>query len=410
MGADLKENLNMALRTLTANKMRNCLTMLGMIIGNASVIAMVSVGQGAQNEIKKQFESLGTNILFIVPGVQQRGPQAGAVQANTLLLSDAEAIAKEVPAVSYVAPEKIERLRLVYGDRDTNVSVTGTTETYPQVRNAEVAKGRFFNTVEVESLSRVAVLGSETARQLFGTRSPLNEKIRIGDLSFEVIGVMAEKGAAFGQNQDEVAFIPIVVMANQLSGRDNLNTSPTVQTISVSARDRSSSSAAQYQITNLLRLRHNILDGEDDFTVRNQQDLLKTANNVTNLLILVLGVTASISLIVGGIGIMNMMLVSVTERTKEIGLRKALGATGSDILIQFSIESILLSTTGGVLGIVLGMGGIVLVAAVSPLSAIVSGNSILLAFSVSSSIGLIFGIIPARNAANLDPILALRSS
>ncbi|MGF1486506.1 MAG: ABC transporter permease [Prochloraceae cyanobacterium] len=410
MGADLKENLNMALRTLTANKMRNCLTMLGMIIGNASVIAMVSVGQGTQNEIKKQFESLGTNILFIVPGVQQRGPQAGAVQANTLLLSDAEAIAKEVPAVSYVAPEKIERLRLVYGDRDTNVSVTGTTETYPQVRNSEVAKGRFFNTVEVESLSRVAVLGSETARQLFGTRSPLNEKIRIGDLSFQVIGVMAEKGAALGQNQDEVAFIPIVVMANQLSGRDNLNTSPTVQTISVSARDRSCSSAAQYQITNLLRLRHNILDGEDDFTVRNQQDLLKTANNVTNLLILVLGVTASISLIVGGIGIMNMMLVSVTERTKEIGLRKALGATGQDILIQFSIESILLSTTGGVLGIVLGVGGIVLVAAASPLSAIVSGNSILLAFSVSSSIGLIFGIIPARNAANLDPILALRSS
>ncbi|MDJ0569517.1 MAG: ABC transporter permease [Pleurocapsa sp. MO_192.B19] len=399
----------MATKTLGANKLRSGLTMLGVIIGNASVIAMVAVGQGGQRYINQQFESLGTNVLFIYPGVEQRGPQAGAVQANSLVLDDAEAIAREVPAVTGVAPEKSERLRVTYYNRETQVNITGTTAEYPLVRDSQVAQGEFFNFLDLQTGDRVAVLGSDTASTLFGAQNPLGQKIRIRNLSFKVIGVMAEKGASLGQNQDEVVFIPITVMANQISGQDTNYSSPTLQTISVAAKDPESSSAAQYQITNLLRLRHNILQGEDDFSVRSQQDLMATADRVTEILVLVLGATASISLVVGGIGIMNIMLVSVVERTQEIGLRKALGATSSDILIQFTIEAIILATIGGFIGIGLGVGGTMIVAALSPLEAIVSSQAIIVAMTVSGAIGLIFGVVPARNAAQLDPIIALRS-
>ncbi len=409
MGANFLENINMATKTLGANKLRSGLTMLGVIIGNASVIAMVAVGQGGQRYINQQFESLGTNVLFIFPGVEQRGSQAGAVQANSLVLDDAEAIAREVPAVTGVAPEKSERLRVTYYNRETQVNITGTTAEYPLVRDSQVAQGEFFNFLDLQTGDRVAVLGSDTASTLFGAQNPLGQKIRIRNLSFKVIGVMAEKGASLGQNQDEVVFIPITVMANQISGQDTNYSSPTLQTISVAAKDPESSSAAQYQITNLLRLRHNILQGEDDFSVRSQQDLMATADRVTEILVLVLGATASISLVVGGIGIMNIMLVSVVERTQEIGLRKALGATSSDILIQFTIEAIILATIGGFIGIGLGVGGTMIVAALSPLEAIVSSQAIIVAMTVSGAIGLIFGVVPARNAAQLDPIIALRS-
>jgi putative ABC transport system permease protein len=220
---------------------------------------------------------------------------------------------------------------------------------------------------------------------------------------------MAEKGASLGQNQDEAVFIPIMVMANQITGQEANQNSPTLQSIAVTTKNSTGSSAAQYQITNLLRLRHNILKGEDDFTVRSQQDLMATANRVTDILVIILGATAGISLVVGGIGIMNIMLVSVVERTKEIGLRKALGATGSDILVQFTIEAIILSSVGGLIGIGLGVGGTIVVATLTPLEAVVSWQAISLALTVSGTIGLIFGVIPARNAAQLDPIIALRS-
>jgi putative ABC transport system permease protein len=409
MGADFWENINMATKTLRANKLRSGLTMLGVIIGNASVIAMIAVGQGGQRYINQQFESLGTNVLFVIPGVDQRGPQAGAVQANSLVLEDAEAIDREVLAITAVAPEKSERLRVTYGSKETQVTITGTTPEYPLVKDSSVARGEFFSILNLQTGDRVAVLGSDTARTLFGEQNPLGQKIRIRNLSFKVIGVMAEKGASLGQNQDEVVFIPIMVMANQITGQEANQNSPTLQSISVTTKNPESSSAAQYQITNLLRLRHNILRGEDDFTVRSQQDLMETANRVADILVLVLGATASISLLVGGIGIMNIMLVSVVERTQEIGLRKALGATGSDILIQFTIEAIILSTVGGLIGIALGVGGTFAVAAFSPLETIVSFQSILIALTVSGAIGLIFGVVPARNAAQLDPITALRS-
>ncbi len=409
MSANFLESINMASKTLFTNKLRSGLTMLGVIIGNASVIAMVAVGQGGQRYINQQFESLGTNVLFVSPGVDQRGPQAGVVQANTLVLEDAEAIAKEVLAITAVAPEKSERLRVTYSSKETQVTITGTTPEYPLVRDAQVAQGEFFNILDVQTSDRVAVLGSDTARTLFGKQNPLGQKIRIRNLSFKVIGVMAEKGASLGQNQDEAVFIPIMVMANQITGQEANSNSPTLQSIAVTTKNPESSSAAQYQITNLLRLRHNLLKGEDDFTVRSQQDLMATANRVSDIMVLVLGATAGISLVVGGIGIMNIMLVSVVERTKEIGLRKALGATGSDILIQFTIEAIILSTVGGLIGIGLGVGGTIAVATLTPLEAVVSFQAIFIALTVSGVIGLFFGVFPARNAAQLDPIIALRS-
>ena len=356
MGMNLQESVSMAVRTLSANKMRSGLTMLGMIIGNAAVIAMVSVGLGAQRYVNQEFESLGTNLLFVVPGVD-RGPGSAPVQANTLVLADAEAIAEEVTAVAAVAPSKSRRFLVSRGNQDTQVNVTGTWPEYPAVRNADVAAGQFLGPLDLEGNNRVAVLGSETAKDLFNDRNPLGEKIRIQNHSFRVVGVMAEKGAAMGMNQDEVVFIPLTVIINQLTGRETVRSSPPVDAIAVSAQDPESSSAAQYQITNLLRLRHNILRGEDDFTVRNQQDLLQSASNITNILVLVLGATAGISLVVGGIGIMNIMLVSVSERTQEIGLRKAIGATRSDVLAQFTIEAVILSTLGGLLGVALGTGG-----------------------------------------------------
>jgi putative ABC transport system permease protein len=312
-----------------------------------------------------------SKFLFVIPGVDQRGPQAGTVQANSLVLEDAEAIAQEVPAVKEVAPEKSERLRVTYYDRETQVNIKGTTPGYPTVKDSPVARGEFFNISDAQTGDRVAVLGSDTARTLFGEQNPLGQKIRIRNLSFKVIGVMAEKGASLGQNQDEVVLIPIMVMANQITGQEANRNSPTLQSISVTTKNPESSSAAQYQITNLLRLRHNILKGEDDFTVRSQQDLMTTANRVADILVIVLGATAGISLLVGGIGIMNIMLVSVVERTQEIGLRKALGATGRDILIQFTIEAIILSTVGGLIGIGLGVGGTIAVATLTPLEAVV---------------------------------------
>lgn len=408
MAIDFAENVSMAVRTLSANKLRSGLTMLGIIIGNASVIAMIGVGQGAQQFIGRSFESLGSNLLFVLPGANQEGPLSAAVASNSLVLSDAEAIAEQVPAVAGVAPEKTVRFRVTWSGQDTQVNVTGTTEDYPRVRNAAVASGQFFNVPALQQNQRVAVLGSETALTLFGNQDPLGQKIRIRNLSFRVIGVMAKKGSALGQNQDEIVFVPVTVMANQLTGQEGARTSPTLQSIAVSAKNPESLSAAQYQITNLLRLRHN-LKGENDFTVRSQQDLLRTANSIAGMLVILLAATAGISLIVGGIGIMNIMLVSVTERTHEIGLRKAIGSTQADLMIQFTIEAVMLSLVGGSFGILIGVGSTLVLALLTPLEAVISPVAILLAVGVSGGIGLGFGVIPARRAARLDPIVALRS-
>ncbi|MEO1591821.1 MAG: ABC transporter permease [Cyanobacteria bacterium J06632_22] len=409
MGLNVFENASMAFKTLAANKLQSGLTMLGIIIGNASVIAMVAAGEAAQGFVTDQFESLGTNLLFIAPGDAQRGPLAGTAQADTLTLADADAILQEVSAVSAIAPQKSRRLRITQGAAETQANVTGTTPDFLVVRDIQMAQGQFLNPIEFQTNARVAVLGSETARTLFGTQNPVGRNIRINNLSFTVSGVVTERGSSFGQNQDELVYIPINVMVSQLTGQETGKTSPTVQVISISLDNLDETNAAVYQVRNLLRLRHNILQGEDDFVVQSQQELLERSSSITDILVLVLGFTAGISLLVGGIGIMNIMLVSVTERTGEIGLRKAIGATGADILAQFTIEAVILATTGGVIGIGVGLLGVLGLTLFSPLEATISMTAVVVSFTVSGGIGLVFGITPAQRAANLDPIVALRS-
>jgi putative ABC transport system permease protein len=410
MAFNLLENTKMAVKTLSANKLRSTLTMLGIIIGNASVIVMIALGEAAQQYVNKEFEELGTDVLFVMPGdATRRSSMGGATRANTLTLADAEAIATEVLAITAVSPEKHQRLRVTRGDAETQSNIIGTTPAYPPVRNITLAQGEFLSPIHAQTQQQVAVLGSETARILFGGQSPLGQKIRINNLSFKVIGIVAERGSSGGQNLDEAIYIPIEVMASQLTGQEAGKTSPSVQFIAVSARSETEITAAQYQITNLLRLRHGILRGDNDFTVLSQQDLLETATAVTDILIWVLVCTASISLLVGGIGIMNIMLVSVTERTHEIGLRKAIGAKGSDISAQFTIEAVILSVTGGFIGMVLAIAGVVAMTLFSPLTGGISLFSVLLSFTVSGAVGLGFGILPARRAAQLDPIVALRN-
>ncbi|MEO0802108.1 MAG: ABC transporter permease [Cyanobacteria bacterium J06642_2] len=409
MGFNALENAKMAVKTLAANKMQSGLTMLGIIIGNASVIAMVAAGEAAQGFVTAEFESLGTNLLFITPGDAQRGPLAGSAQADTLTLADAEAITREVATVNAIAPQKNQRLRITQGATETQANITGTTPEFQVVRDIRMARGQFLNPMDLHTHARVAVLGSETAQTLFGNQDPVGRNIRISNLSFMVNGVVEERGSSFGQNQDEVVYIPIDVMVSQLTGQEVGKISPTVQVIAASLESPEATNAAVYQIRNLLRLRHNILQGADDFAVQSQQELLERSSSITDILVLVLGFTAGISLLVGGIGIMNIMLVSVTERTGEIGLRKAIGATGADILSQFTIEAVILAATGGTIGIGLGLVGVAGLTLFSPLEAAVSLSAVIVSFVVSGSIGLIFGIAPAQRAANLDPIVALRS-
>jgi putative ABC transport system permease protein len=402
---DISESLSMSFKTLSANRLRSLLTVLGIIIGNASVIAMVGIGQGAQRYTTQQLQSLGTNLLYVIPGTGDA--RRGSQSANTLTLSDADAIAAQVPAVKDVAPQINSRLIVTYQAKANQNGIIGTTPPYVLVRNAPVARGRFISPADISSNGFVTVLGSQVAQDLFGSRSPIGESIRISNVSFQIIGVMAEKGASGGMNQDENVFVPITTMAYVLAGR-NSPRGITVGSIAVTAQDEESVDIAEYQITNLLRLRHE-LTGPDDFTVRNQKDTLDAANNVTGAFTILLASTAGISLLVGGIGIMNIMLASVSERTSEIGLRKAIGASQGDILQQFLIEALMLALAGGIIGTVLGSGAVIAIGMYTPLQAEVSVEAIALAVSVSGGIGLFFGIFPARRAAQLDPIDALRN-
>jgi len=354
------ESLKMAVSTLAANKVRSGLTMLGIIIGNASVVAMIGIGQGAQTLANEQFANLGPNTLFVVPGSRQA--------------------------------------------RNTTVNLP--TE-YASVRNFTLEKGRFINNIDLARNKRVTVIGTEVAAQLFPTQNPLGQQLRIKNLSFEVIGILEAKGSFFGNNQDEMLIIPLSTMNSQLVGK----TGPygvELSWISLTARSGEEIRAAKFQIQNLLRLRHKIV-AEDDFRVETAKQMIEIFGTITQGLTLLLALIAGISLIVGGIGVMNIMLVSVSERTGEIGLRKAIGAREQDILLQFLIESTLVSIAGGALGILFGAGAIVLVSSFSPLAATVSTSAVALSLSVSTGIGLFFGVFPAYRASKLEPIVALRS-
>ncbi len=404
---DFFESLSMASRTLVANKLRSSLTMLGIIIGNASVIVMVGVGQGAQKLASEQFENLGPNVLFVVPG--SRETQNTSLDfPRTLVLADAEAIANQVPSVAAVAPQRQNRQFITYRNKNLQTLVVGTTPEFMAVRSFELDRGRFITDLDVKRNNQVVAIGSDIADRVFGSTDPIGESLRVKGVSFQVVGVMKRKGAFMGVNQDDAIYVPITTMVNRVTGR----TSPyglDLTFISISAVNEASVPAAQFQITNLLRLRHQITT-EDDFTVESQKDILQIVGAITGALTIMLAAIAGISLVVGGIGIMNIMLVSVTERTQEIGLRKAIGASEQDILIQFMIEAVILSLAGGLVGTSIGVSGIILVATFTPLKAGISIGAIALATGVSGAIGLFFGVLPAQRAAQLDPIVALRTA
>ncbi|MBM5797596.1 MAG: FtsX-like permease family protein [Cyanobacteria bacterium M_surface_7_m2_040] len=400
------ETIGMALTTLKANRLRSLLTMLGIVIGNASVITLVGVGRGAQNLAEGQLSNLGANVLFVVPGNNDTRRQ-GIDFPKSLVLEDAEAIAEQVPSVRRVAPQITLSEVVQAGGISSTASISGVTPEFLPVRQFEMEAGRFFSADDLRSARNVAVVGPDLATKMFPGKVAIGRSLRIRDQSFAVIGVLAPKGAVFGQNQDENAYVPLTTMVSRLSGRD-----PTygisLNFISVEARDEASMGAASFQITNLLRQRHRILR-EDDFAVRSQKDALAIVSTITGGLTLMLAAIGAVSLLVGGIGIMNIMLVSVSERTSEIGLRKALGARSNDVLLQFLIESLVLSSLGGAIGSALGIGAVAVVALVTPLPATIGAGTVMVTVLLSGSIGLFFGVVPARRAARLDPIVALRS-
>ncbi len=392
---------------LSANKVRSGLTILGIVIGISSVIAMVAIGQGAQGTIESSIQSIGSNLVMVTPGMQRgQGYQvsAGRGSARTLTQEDADAISKDISLAKAVAPELSGRYQVTAKGKNTNTSVTGVTPIYLSVRNAEVADGFFVTDQNLKNLSKVAILGPTTRDDLFGEGSDaLNQSIRIKGVEFKVIGIMKAKGGSGFGSQDDMIYIPLTVSQKFLAGDSY------VTTISVQAINANSMTVIQEDITNLLLTRHNIKDPLlADFNVLNQADIVAAASSVTGTFTILLAAVAGISLLVGGIGIMNMMLTTVTERTREIGLRKAIGAKKKDISLQFLTEAVMLTFLGGLIGIILGWLISFLVSYFGLMQTKVSLSSVLLAFGVSAVIGIVFGYYPARRAAGLNPIEALR--
>ncbi len=392
---------------LSANKVRSGLTMLGIVIGISSVIAMLAIGQGAQQSIQTSIQSIGSNLVIVTPGAQ-RGPgvtiSAGRGSARSLKLTDSDAIAAQVNNIKAVAPEVTSRYQVTAKGTNTNTSVVGTVPNYQTVRNVEVDNGSFISDQDVSGNTKVAVLGPTTVSDLFGDgNDPIGQVVKINKIDFKVIGVTKAKGGSGFANPDDTIFIPISTAQRFLSGNEY------VSTISVSAIDSDSTAVVQQDITDLLMTRHNIKTGAAaDFSTLNQTDIASTASSVTSIFTILLGSVAGISLVVGGIGIMNMMLTTVTERTREIGLRKAIGAKKKDISLQFLIEAIALTFLGGIVGVILGWAISFGITYFGVLQTQVSAFSIVLAFSVSAFIGIVFGYYPARRAASLNPIEALR--
>ncbi len=415
---DVSEQIRLALRALSVNKLRSALTMLGIIIGVGAVITLLSVGQGVQNLITSQLQSIGTNLLFVVAGNLDSASmmRSGSVGGLTLSLEDADAIADpfDVPDVIAIAPEVMGGADVSYGKINLRVTVSGVTPAYSPVRNFPVAYGSFIDATDQNTRARVAVLGSDIAAKLFENGAyPIGATIKINASPFKVIGVLESKGGSGGPggNQDEVLMVPLSTAHERLFQRfRNYRGDPMVSVIYAQVTSEDRMEAAAQEIAELLRQRHDIrFQDDDDFTVINQRDLLAIFGQITGVLTIFLGAIAGISLLVGGIGIMNIMLVSVTERTREIGLRKAVGAKRRDILIQFLIESVTLALLGGALGIILGAAGAFGISRLqSDLTAVVTGQSVLLATGFSAAVGLFFGIYPATRAAKLNPIEALR--
>jgi len=404
---DLLNIIRVAFRALIRNKMRAALTMLGIIIGVAAVIAMVSIGQGASASVQAQIESIGTNLLFVSAGAQNVGgvrSGTGDTGTNTLTVDDLQAIKREVPSVSMVTPNVNARSQLVAGNMNWNTAVTGVSEEYPEIRKWPVANGSFFTDADVRTAARVIVIGQTLADNLYPGTDPIGQDIRVLNLPFRIVGVMARKGQdPQGRDQDDVAFAPYTTVQKKILGRDR------VQIAFVSAISQDATYTAQSQITELLRQRHKLTASEpNDFTVRNMTDVAEAANETSKTMTILLACIAGVSLLVGGIGIMNIMLVSVTERTREIGIRMAIGARSSAVRSQFLIESIVLSLTGGMVGIILGVAFSLAIPAFLGWPTLVSMMAIIGSVLFSAAVGIFFGYYPARKAASLDPIEALR--
>ncbi|MGC7869913.1 ABC transporter permease [Desulfosporosinus sp. FKB] len=399
------ESIRVSLRALRANKLRSALTMLGMIIGVAAVIAMVGIGNGATASITSQIQGLGSNLLTISSGQSNSGGVRGGMgSSDTLKMTDVDKI-QIGTAVKAVAPVANTNGQVVFGSGNTSTTIMGTTQDYQEIKNVTMATGRFITTDDVDKAARVAVLGPTVVTDLFGdaNASVIGKVIKINNVPFQVIGVTTSTGSTGFMSSDDMITAPISTIQQRLLGKK------TVRNILVSATSADQMQAAQNQITAELERAHNIQAGKnDDFNIQNQADMLQTMTGVTQTLTMLLGGIAGISLLVGGIGIMNIMLVSVTERTREIGIRKAIGAKGLDIMMQFLIEAIVLSILGGGIGIVLGFGGSTLAGKALKMSTSISPTSVLVAFGFSAAIGIIFGVFPARKAASMDPIDALR--
>jgi putative ABC transport system permease protein len=405
------QGIRVALQGLTANKLRSGLTMLGIIIGVAAVIALVAVGQGAQAAVTQRFQSLGSNLLVISPGAAFYGRVSqGAASAQSLTNEDAAAIAQLATLVETVAPEySIRGAQVVYGNKNTQTSALGVTSEYLTVRNWEVARGRFIDQQDVESLAKVCALGTTVVEDLFGGNylDPVGKTVKINRQNYQVVGVMASKGQTGFTNEDDQVFIPLSTAQVKFGGAGNTSLgSINVQVVSAEMMD-----FAQAELKAILRARHGLSPSQaDDFNIRSQVQIMEMVQQTTGTFTILLGAIAAISLIVGGIGIMNIMLVSVTERTREIGIRKAVGAKRRDILMQFLVEAVVLSGLGGVVGVLVGWGSAQLLSRLASdfLRTLVTPDSVVMALGVSVAIGLFFGIYPANRAARLNPIEALR--
>ena len=403
---DMLAIVRIAMRALARNKLRSMLTMLGIIIGVGAVIAMVSVGQGAQQQAQQQIQAMGSNMLFVQSGTVNRGGmRMGWGATKTLVYDDLLAIMRECPSVVAAAPGSQAAAQVVFGNDNWATNINGTEPQYFDIRSWPLAEGTSFTQDDVTTAANVAVIGETVRKNLFGATDPIGQTVRINNLSFKVVGLLTPKGtsAAMGQDQDDIILVPITTLQKKITGQDWL------RWIMVSAASKDASYTAQQQITALLRDRHRIRTGQDDdFFVRNLADMADLADQNARLFTILLASIASISLLVGGIGIMNIMLVSVTERTREIGIRMAIGATEGDVQQQFLIEAVVLSVVGGGIGILSGMGASYLITQTLGWPVLVSPTAIFAAVLFSMAVGIFFGFYPARKAARLDPIEALR--
>ncbi|MBI3950626.1 MAG: ABC transporter permease [Acidobacteria bacterium] len=397
--------IRVAFRALARNKVRSVLTMLGIIIGVASVIAMVSLGQGAQRQVEEQINSMGTNMLIVMAGnLRTRGFSGGAGTSTTLAPEDIEAIVRECPAVAMASPSIGAPVNLVFGNQNWTTRAEGVGYNYPLIRKWPVVQGEFFTEADVHTAARVCVIGKTIVNQLFPGLDPVGQTLRVRNLPFRVVGVLAEKGQnQWGRDQDDTLLMPYTTVMKKLLSITYISSA------SVSAVSARATFLAEQQITDLLRQRHNIRPGqEDDFSVRNMTDIAEAAEETNRIMTLLLSSIAGVSLIVGGIGIMNIMLVSVTERTREIGIRMAVGARSRHVRLQFLIESVVLSLTGGAIGILWGIGASFALSGMFHWPRLISPMSIMMSVAFSVAVGIFFGYYPAHKAASLDPIEALR--